>query len=138
MEFTVRDWMLELVVFIDPESTVSEALSVMRRRYLNSVMVKKTPSSPEYGILTSTDISDKIIAHDRNPSETKVQEIMTSPIITISEHASIKDCAKMMREKNIHHLPAVDKKGELVGMISATDFLVVAEAMGRAPGERIK
>ena len=34
-------------------------------------------------------------------------------------------------------LPAVDDKGALVGMISATDFLVAAEAMGREPGERL-
>ena len=42
MEFTVRDWMLDLVVFIDPDATVSEALATMRRRYINSVMVRKT------------------------------------------------------------------------------------------------
>jgi CBS domain-containing protein len=42
-----------------------------------------------------------------------------------------------MREKKIHHLPVVNAGGALVGMISDTDFLVVAEAMGRAPGERI-
>ena len=60
MDFTVREWMLDLVVFVDAEATVAEALATMRRRYINSVIVKKSKSNPEYGILTSTDISDKI------------------------------------------------------------------------------
>lgn len=137
MEFSVRDWMLDLVIFIDPEATVTEALATMRRRYINSVMVKKTKAHPEYGILTSTDISDKIIAQDKNPSSVKVADIMTSPIISVNEHTPIKECAKIMHEKKIHHLPVTNKAGEVIGMISATDFLVVAEAMGRAPGEAL-
>jgi CBS domain-containing protein len=42
-----------------------------------------------------------------------------------------------MLKNKIHHLPVVDEQGALVGMISAADFLVAAEAMGRAPGDRI-
>ncbi len=42
-----------------------------------------------------------------------------------------------MHKHQIHHLPVADDVGNLVGMISATDFLVAAEDMGRAPGERI-
>jgi CBS domain-containing protein len=137
MEFTVRDWMLDLVVFVDPDASVTEALETMRRRYISSVMVKKTKESLEYGILTSTDISDKIVAQSQNPSEIKVRDIMTSPIISVNEHTSVIECAQIMKEKRIHHLPVANKKGEVIGMISATDFLVVAEAMGRAPGEHL-
>ena len=138
MEFSVRDWMLDLVVFIDPDATVTEALATMRRRYINSVMVKKTKDHPEYGILTSTDVSDKIVAQGQNPTKIKVADIMTSPTITVNEYTPIADCAKLMKEHKIHHLPVANKKGEIIGMISATDFLVVAEAMGRAPGEPLR
>ena len=138
MEFSVRDWMLDLVVFVEPDITVTEAVATMRRRYINSVMVKKTKTSPEYGILTSTDVSDKIVAQGQNPSELKVAEIMTSPIISVDEYTPIEDCARLMKEHKIHHLPVTNKAGKVVGMISATDFLVVAEAMGRAPGEALR
>ncbi len=137
IRFTVREWMNDLVVFVDPEATVSEALALMRRRYINSLITKKTPENPEYGILTSTDISDKIVAHERNPSDTRVREIMTSPLITIHQGMTLKECAQIMSDHNIHHLPVVDDQNLVIGMISATDFLVAAEAMGRAPGERI-
>jgi len=102
------------------------------------VMINKSNTNPEYGILTSTDVSDKIVAQEQNPSKITVAEIMTSPIITVDEYTPIKDCAKIMHKNKIHHLPVANKAGEVVGMISATDFLVVAEAMGRAPGETLR
>jgi CBS domain-containing protein len=130
----VRDWMIDLLVYIDPNCTVSEALSLMRRRYIHSLLVNKSPSNPEYGILTSTDISDKIIAEDRDPSKIQVRDIMTSPIITAKLDWTLKECSLLMREHNIHHIPVSNEKGELVGMISATDFLVAAETLGRGLG----
>ena len=135
MQFTVRDWMMDLVVYVDPDVLVTDALETMRRRYINSVIINKTRENPEYGILTSTDICDKIVAQDRDPSTTKVSEVMTSPLITVRRDMAMSECARIMKEHNIHHLPVVDESGNLVGLISATDFLVVAEAMGRS-GER--
>ncbi|MEN4100246.1 MAG: CBS domain-containing protein [Anaerolineaceae bacterium] len=136
--FTVREWMNDLVVFVDPDATVTEALTLMRRRYINSLIVRKSETNPAYGILTSTDISDKIIAKEQNPSLVKVRDLMSSPIISVHQNVVLKDCARLMVEHEIHHLPVVDDSGNVIGMISATDFLVAAEAMGRAPGERLE
>ena len=131
----VRSWMMDLVVDIDPEATVIEALAQMRRRYIHSLITRKTEKYPQVGIITSTDICDKIVAVERNPAQTKVCEIMTSPLITISADEDLTTCAKLMKERRIHHLPVVNEDGKIIAMISATDFLVAAEAMG-APGER--
>jgi len=129
MEFTVRDWMVDTIVFVDPEASVAEALKIMRRRYMHSVIVKKTPINTDYGIVTSTDISDHVIALEQNPGKLKISEIMHSPLITINASLSLKECAVQMREHQIHHMPVTDDNGNLIGMISATDFLVAAEAM---------
>lgn len=131
MTFTVRDWMVDLIVFIEPDASVAEALKLMRRRYIHSLIVSKSAANPEYGIVTSTDISDKIIADEMDPNRTLVREIMSTPVLTVSADLTLKACAEMMRQKRIHHLPVADEKGEIIGMISATDFLVAAEAMGR-------
>ncbi len=135
MQFTVRDWMMDLVVFVDPDIPVTDALATMRRRYIHSVIVQKSETNPEYGIVTTTDICDKIVAQDQDPGKTKVRDIMTSPLIMIKADMTVTECARIMKEKKIHHLPVVDEHNTLIGMISATDFLVVAEAMGRS-GER--
>ncbi len=130
MDFTVREWMMTLIVEIDPDASVKEALSLMRRRYINSLIVKKTETNPEYGIVTTVDVCDKIIAQHRDPSKLKVRDIMTTPLISVSQSTSIQDCAKLMMSLKNRHLPVRDDDtGELIGMISATDFLVIAEAM---------
>jgi predicted transcriptional regulator len=129
IDHTVKDWMIDLLVFIEPEATVLEALHQMRRRYIHSILVSKSPEHPDYGILTSTDICDRIIAEQRNPATTKVFEIMHSPILTIRQDKSLQDCVKLMKEHNVHHMPVVDAAGELVGFISATDFMVAAEQL---------
>jgi CBS domain-containing protein len=129
MNFSVHDWMVDTIVFVDPDSSVADALKIMRRRYIHSVIVNKTPTSPDYGIITSTDISDHVIALGKNPAKLKVRDVMHSPLITINSKMPLKDCAKVMKDNHIHHLPVVDENDDLIGMISATDFLVAAEAM---------
>jgi CBS domain-containing protein len=137
MANTVRDWMNDLVVFVDPTNTITEALGMMRRRYVNNLIAKKTKESPEYGIITSIDICDKIVAQGRDPSKVTVREIMSTPLITVTTQMTIVDCAKVMKEHRIHHLPVADDNGTVVGMISANDFLIVAEQLGHGNGERM-
>jgi len=131
MQFTVKDWMVDLVVFAAPETKVIDALETMRRRYISALLVGDPSDVSTLGILTSTDISDKIVAGGRDPSKTTVKEIMTAPLICVSGEMPIEECARTMSKQRIHHLPVVAAEGNVVGMISATDFLVVAEAMGR-------
>ena len=129
--------MIDRVVYVHPDSTVKDAMAIMRRRYINSLIVEKTIDNPEFGILTSTDVCDKIIAKDANPNQVKVREIMSAPLVTVKKDLSLKECAQQMQKLRIHHLPVVADSGELIGMVSATDFLVAAEAMGKLPGEII-
>ncbi len=131
---TVRDWMTNIIVFVDPDSSVCDALTIMRRRNISSVIVNRTKTNPVFGIVTSIDICDKIVARSQDPSTLKIKEIMSSPLITIDEKLTVEECAAKMSEKRIHHLPVVNKKGELIGVVSATDFLWVAEMMGK-PGQ---
>lgn len=137
MANTVRDWMNDLVVFVDPNSSITEALGIMRRRYVNNLIAKKVKDSPDYGIITSIDICDKIVAQGHDPSKITVREIMSSPLITVTPEMTIQDCAKVMKEKRIHHLPVADDNGTVIGMISANDFLIVAEKFGHGDGDHL-
>ena len=130
MPSTVRDWMSRPVVVVDPDSSVSYTLTLMRRRKIHSVVVDISDKNPTYGIITTTDIRDKIVAADRNPAETTVREIMSGPIITARPEWTLKECSKIMQEKHIHHLPVADESGTLVGLISATDIFMAVEETG--------
>lgn len=133
---TVKDWMKDVVIFVDPDMSVYEGLEIMRKRYATNLIVKKTADNPEYGIVTSINICDKIVAQGKNPKTTRVREIMASPVFTVSSSMPITECAAMMRDKRIHHLPVADEHGNIIAMIAAMDLLMVAEAMGTNFEER--
>ena len=130
MPHLVRDWMSTPVVVVDPDSSVTYALTLMRRRKIHSLIVDASDKSPSYGIVTTTDIRDKIVAEDRNPAETTVGDIMSGPLIVASPDWTLKECSRVMGEKGIHHLPVADASGALVGLISATDIFTSVEEQG--------
>jgi len=130
MPYTVRDWMSSPVVVVDPDTSVSYAMTLMRRRNIHSVVVDVSEKNPSYGIITTTDIRDKIVAENRNPAETTVREIMSGPILTGRAEWTLIECSQMMQKNKIHHLPIADESGALVGLISATDIFMSVEEQG--------
>ena len=130
MPHQVRDWMSSPVVVVDPDSSVKYALTLMRRRKIHSVVVSISEKNSKYGIVTSTDIRDKIVAEGRNPAETTVREIMSGPIITGNPDWTLMECSKVMQAHHIHHLPIADESGALIGLISATDIFMAVEESG--------
>jgi CBS domain-containing protein len=136
MPHTVRDWMSKPAIVVDPDSSVSYALTLMRRRNIHSVIVNIGQDNPSYGIITTTDIRDKIAAADRNPAEIAVREIMSGPLILAKPEWTLKECSRTMQEHNIHHLPVADEHGTLVGLISTTDIFMAVEEGGWGEGKK--
>ena len=126
----VRDWMSSPVVVVDPDSSVSYAATLMRRRNIHSLIVDISEKNPSYGIVTTTDVRDKIVAAGRNPAETTVREIMSGPIVTGRADWTLMECSRVMQEHKIHHLPIADEHGSLIGLISATDIFMSVEEQG--------
>jgi len=126
----VRDWMSSPVVVVDPDSSVSYAMTLMRRRNIHSVVVDVSEKNPSYGIVTTTDIRDKIVAEGRNPAEITVREIMSGPIITGRADWTLAECSRVMQKNKFHHLPIADEEGTLIGIISATDIFMAVEEQG--------
>ena len=134
MSHTVRDWMSTPVVVVDPDTSVSHAMTLMRRRNIHSLVVDSGEDNSGYGIITTTDIRDKIVAAGRNPANTHVREIMSGPIITGRADWTLMECSRVMQEHKFHHLPIADEHGMLVGLISATDIFVAVEEAGWVGG----
>lgn len=130
MGHKVRDWMSSPVVVVDKDSSVSYALTLMRRRNIHSVVIQNSDNDNGFNILTTTDIRDKIIAQERNPKETMIKEIMTNNVITADPDWTLIECSIHMQKHNIHHLPVVNQSHELLGIISVTDLFFAAEEIG--------
>ena len=97
MNNLVRDWMSSPVVVVDPDSSVSHAMTLMRRRNIHSVVVDISEKNPSYGIVTTTDVRDKIVVAGRNPAETTVREIMSGPIVTGRAEWTLAECSRVMQ-----------------------------------------
>lgn len=130
MTHSVQDVMTGPVVTVEHEDTVAYALTIMRRRNIHSVIVNPPKPGEPYGIITSTDVRDKVAALERDPRSLKCREIMSSPVVMARPDWTMKQCSIRMAELKVHHLPVADDFGKLVGMISATDIFNAVEERG--------
>jgi CBS domain-containing protein len=115
---TVRDFMTTNVITIDVNGTVLEAAKLMHQQDVGDLVVMEGVEAK--GIVTERDLVRRLIAQ-RKPLDTKVSEIMSDPLITIEEEASIRDAARKMIKYKIRRLP-VTKNNILVGIIATSDF----------------
>ena len=115
---TVRDFMTTNVITIDVKDTVFYAAKLMHQQDVGDLVVMDGVEAK--GIVTERDLVRRIMAQ-KKPLETKVSEIMSVPLITIEEEASIRDAARKMVKYKIRRLP-VTKKNALVGIIATSDF----------------
>jgi CBS domain-containing protein len=135
---TVKDLMTKNVVTIDSDKTVVEAAVLMSENDIGDLVVmnKNTP----VGIVTERDFVRRVLA-ERKPVDTKVSEVMTTPLKVIDPEAPIKEAARRMVNKKIRRLPVI-KDNKLVGILTAADFAKhlskktlsddILEAMGRS------
>jgi CBS domain-containing protein len=115
---TVRDFMTTNVITIDFQATVLEAAKLMHQQDVGDLVVME--GNMPKGIVTERDIVRRVVAQ-RKPLDTKVSEVMSDPLITIDENASIRDAARKMVKYKIRRLPVM-KKNVLVGIIATSDF----------------
>lgn len=118
------DLMHHGVESIDGSATVAEALKKMRDRKVSSLIVNRRDPNDAWGIITKKDIVTKVIDPGptrRNLSSTKVHEVMSKPLITVSPGLAIKYCVRVMARAGVTRAPVFDGK-EIVGILSFTDI----------------
>jgi len=119
-EIPVKDIMTRPVITAEAELDILSAAKKMATANVGSLIVvsRKTP----IGILTERDLVKKIVAQATNPKSVKVAEIMSTPIVTISPEASLREAAALMLKSGVKRLPVISN-GKLVGIITDTDLV---------------
>jgi signal-transduction protein with cAMP-binding, CBS, and nucleotidyltransferase domain len=115
----VEDVMTKVIISVTTETTVFQVAKMMEQSGIGAVLVKKNGHIS--GIITDRDYATKIIAHNI-PSDTPVEQIMSSPLITINFDESIFAAAERMTNKKIRKL-AVTDNGNIIGLITSTDLV---------------
>jgi CBS domain-containing protein len=108
------------VFSISPDTMVYEALEIMVEKNVSALLI--TENDKLAGIFTERDYARKVILKGKASKDTRIGEIMTRDLITVSSETSIDACMRLMTGKHIRHLPVVDD-GKLTGIISIGDVV---------------
>jgi len=113
----------EELVWIGPLESVFDALQLMNEKDVGAVLVQ----IEDYlvGILSERDYMRKVILDIHASKQTKVSEIMTRDLVTVTPDDTIIHCIALTKKHHIRHLPVV-VEGKPVGMISLRDLFLDA------------
>lgn len=115
----VKEVMTKNVIGIDRHKTAFEACNIYKDKKVGCLLV--TDNEQCVGIVTERDIIERIICLQRNPEETKVEEIMSKEIKTIHALDKLEKAVDIMIKNNIKKLPVL-QDDEIVGIITITDI----------------
>jgi CBS domain-containing protein len=105
---------------IDAEAPVLEAIQVMADKHVGALPV--TRNGELVGVISERDYARKVILLGRSSVETRVSQIMSSPVITVTPDLDVRQCMQLVTHKRIRHLPVIDG-GRMVGVISIGDLV---------------
>jgi len=104
---------------ISPSATVFQAIALMDEKRVGALMV--VSEGELLGVISERDYARKVILKGRLSHETLVEEIMSSPAITVSPQHSLVECLRLMTDHRIRHLPVIED-GALAGVVSIGDL----------------
>jgi CBS domain-containing protein len=122
----VRDVMSRDARVVRLDTSVKEVVATMNKFDIGSIIVVQ--GDRPVGIITERDILRRLVEQCLAPETLTAQQIMTSPLVTISETASIEEAAKLMSRKRMKRLPVMSN-GKMVGIITYTDIVAKVPTM---------
>ena len=120
--YSVSEVMVRDVITISPEASLLECAKKMADKKIGCLVV--TASTEVIGIITEQDLARKVLAREINAKTTKVKEIMSSNIKTISPENDLYSAVQVMGNNEIKHLPVVIGR-KLAGIITAKDIIQI-------------
>ncbi|PYV35248.1 MAG: hypothetical protein DMG22_02930 [Acidobacteria bacterium] len=95
---------------VKADATVMDAVELMAEAGVGAVAVVEKDQLR--GIFTERDVMLRVVLKNRNPSQTHLSEVMTSPAQTVTDDMPMEEALNFLLEKHIRHLPIVDREGD--------------------------
>jgi CBS domain-containing protein len=105
---------------LSSNNTVRQALQLMADKNIGAIVIKDQDEL--IGIFSERDYARKVVLKGKNSTDTKLAEVMSKEVITISSDMQIDACMQLMTDKRVRHLPVVDN-GKSIGIISIGDVV---------------
>ena len=135
-EVLVREVMSSPVIEAEEHETAEDAAKKMMKYGVGAIIVTGQRGEP-VGIVTKTDLVNKVIAKNLKPNEVKLKDIMSTPLQTIDPDARIEDALRKMNKLKVNRL-AVIYKNRLAGLVSIKDILRVTPEILEIVKENMK
>jgi len=111
---------------LEPFESVEDAAAKMVEFSSGCVII--SDEGKPVGIVTERDIVRKVVSERKNPAETQVRDIMSSPIVWVPRHTGIMKAAKQMAKLKLRKL-IVMHDGQFMGVVNARAILTIAPQM---------
>ncbi len=105
---------------VAPSATVHDAIALMAAKSVGAVLV--ISEGTLVGIITIRDFGRKIVLEGKSARDVRVQEIMTTSLITTTPESTVLDAMALMTRHHIRHLPVLEQ-GKLEGIVSMADLV---------------
>ncbi|KAF6248817.1 CBS domain-containing protein [Marine Group I thaumarchaeote] len=129
----VTQYMDKDVLILSPNTQTREAARLLRRYETDDIIITDKDNIP-IGIVTDQDILSKVIDVTVFAESTTLKEVMTTPLVTINQKATLQDALHKMRDNDIRKLPVISKKNKVIGIIYQTTIVdVIRNATVTAP-----
>jgi signal-transduction protein with cAMP-binding, CBS, and nucleotidyltransferase domain len=115
----IEDVMHENPVSVGPDERVDSVVRKMCDAGVGAVLVVE--DGKLRSVFSERDLLTRVVADGRDPATTRVAEVSTEQVVTVSRDASIRQCAEALKNRRIRHLP-VTEDGKPIAIISARDF----------------
>jgi CBS domain-containing protein len=125
------------VFSISEETTVHQAAQYLREKQVRSVGVLNAAGKLS-GVISHSDVSDKVAAENKCPAWMKASEIMTRELVTVTPEMTVEECLRLMEQNTIFHLIVLDEKQGFRGMLSVSDILRVVASDEKARADLLE
>lgn len=119
MGTSIKELMTRDVRACEPNATVAEAAKVMAQEDVGPVPIVE--DGRLVGIVTDRDIVVRVVAEGRDPNATRVKEIASTDLVTVSPDDDLDEALNLLAERQVRRLPVVEGD-RLVGIVAQADI----------------
>ena len=118
----VEQLMVRELRTIDGMASVEEALRVMKRHELSSLVVARRSVDDEVGLLEVATVAAEVLARNRAPTRVQVYEVMTKPVVAVSATMRARYALRLLCDLGLSRTVVVNDARDPIGMVTLRDL----------------
>lgn len=115
--------MTQHYIRMDGMQTVQEAITLMKQRKVDVVLVDKRDPHDAYGIVLLSDIAKRVLAKDRSPERVNIYEIMSKPVVSVPQEMDVRYCARLFESFGLSSVPVIENE-QVLGLVGYKELVL--------------